>query len=208
MIVKKQQKRSRAEAIFAFGETELNYAFRYGASIHETVADYFEIAPARKFVAQRDWKKFQLGALVSMLGLTAMAVQIAFTGSPVLAALWLTPGLAVLALFVLRQNHFRVIEASGEPVWILDDRNSHDILSEIELRRRKRLAEIYGPLNLNNEPRLEIGKIEWLVVESVLSREEADRQIAHVAAWGTEKDAAAGIATAPAQMFSQEALAI
>ena len=80
--MQKQQKRSRAEATFAFGETELSYAFRYGASVHKTVADYFEITPARKFIAQHDWSAFRFGALVSLLGLTAMAAQTFISATP------------------------------------------------------------------------------------------------------------------------------
>ncbi len=211
--MQRQQKRSRAEATFAFGETELSYAFRYGASVHKTVADYFEIAPARKFIAQHDWSAFRFGALVSLLGLTAMAAQTFLSATPALAepplpVLWLAPGLVLLALFAFRPDHFRVFQASGSPVWIIEDSKSHDIIAEIELRRRNRLAEIYGPLNLCNEPHLEIGKIEWLFLESVLTREDADTQIAQVRAAIAEKAAAAEMPTAMPQMFAREAISL
>ena len=42
------------------------------------------------------------------------------------------------------------------------------------------VAELYGPLNLANDPQLEIRKIEWLVAQSILTREQADQQIAQV----------------------------
>ncbi|MEQ1783636.1 MAG: hypothetical protein ABMA14_19950 [Hyphomonadaceae bacterium] len=206
--MQEQQKRSRAEATFGFGETELSYAFRYGASVHETVADYFEIAPARKFITQHDWSAFRFGALVSLLGLTAMAAQTFITASPALGALWVTPGLVLLALFAFRPDHFRVFQASGNPVWIIEDNKSHAIIAEIDLRRRNRLAEIFGPLNLCNEPHLEIGKIEWLFLESVLTREEADNQIAQVKAAVAEKAATAEMPTAVPQMFAREAISL
>lgn len=208
MNVKKQQKRSRAEATYSFGETELSYSFRYGASVHKTVADYFEITPARKFISQRDWSNFRIGAVVTLLGLTALAAQTYLAGSPVLAMLWLTPGIIFLALFVFRPDHFRIFQAAGDPVWILEDSKSQGIIAEIELRRRNRLAEIYGPLNLSNEPRLEIGKIEWLVLESVFTRDEADTQIALIEASMAEKAATAEMSAKAPQIFGREALAI
>lgn len=206
--MKKQQKRSSAEVIYSFGETELSYSFAYGASVHRTVADYFEITPARKFVSQRDWSTFRIGALVSVLGLTALAAQTYLAGSPALAMLWLTPGFIFLALFAFRPDHFRIFQAAGDPVWILEDGKSQGIVAEIEVRRRNRLAEIYGPLNLCNEPRLEIAKIEWLVLESVITRDEADRQIAQVEASVAEKAARADMSANVTQIFAREALAV
>ena len=206
--MKKQQKRSCAEATYSFGETELSYSFRYGASVHKTVADYFEITPARKFISQRDWSTFRIGALVSVLGLTALAAQTYLAGSPALAMLWLTPGFIFLALFAFRPHHFRIFQAAGDPVWILEDGKSRGIIAELELRRRNRLTEVYGPLNLCNEPRLEIGKIEWLVRESVLSRDEADGQIGLVEASVAEKAATAEMSAVPQQILAREAPAV
>lgn len=206
--MQKQQKRSHAEATFAFGETELSYAFRYGASVHRTVADYFEITPARKFIAHHDWSAFRFGALVSLLGLTAMAGQTYISGASGPALLWLVPGLALLLNFAFRPDHFRVFQAAGDRLWIIEDRNAQNIIAEIDLRRRNRLAEIYGPLNLCNEPQLEIGKIEWLFLESVLTRSQADDQIAQVNATLAGKAAAAETPLGATQMFAREAISL
>lgn len=206
--MKKLQKRPNFEATFEFGETQLNYSLRYGSSVCKVVTDYFEIIPQRKFIARRDRSIFQLGAVVLLLGLTAMAAQTYLAGSPALATPWLAPGLALLLLFLFRPDHFRIFQACKDPLWIIEDRNSHDIISEIELRRRNRLAEIYGPLNLSNEPRLEIGKIDWLVLESVFTRDEADKQIAQIEASVAEKAVAAEMSANLPQIFAREALAI
>ena len=208
MIVNKQQKHAHSETSFVFGETELSYAFRYGASLHETVADYFEITPARKFIAQHDWSGFRFAALVALLGLTAAAAQTYIADASAPAMFWLAPGLALLLNFYFRPDHFRIFQAAGDRLWIIEDRNAQTIIAEIELRRRNRLAEVYGPLNLSNEPRLEIGKIEWLFLESVLTREEADTQIAQIEAAVAEKSAAAETPTALPQMFAREAISL
>ena len=208
MTVEKQQKRARAEATYAFGKTDLSYVFRYGASVHRIVADYFEITPARKFTSRRDWSQFQYAIAMAAVGLAAMAAQTILSGATPLSALWLMPCTAYFALFVLRPDHFRIFQAAGDPFWILEGRHSQDIIAEIELRRRNRLAEIYGPLSLANEPRLEIGKIEWLVEEFVMTREEADNQIASIHAHATEKTAAAKTTSEMPKFATQEALAI
>lgn len=206
--MEKQQKHARAEATYAFGKTDLNYEFRYGASVHRIVADYFEITPARKFTSRHDGSQLHYAIAMATVGLAAMAAQTFLSGATPLSALWLIPGVAYFALFAFRPDHFRIFQAAGDPVWILEDRHAHDIIGEIELRRRNRLAEIYGPLNLANDPRLEIGKIQWLVEESVLTREEADRQIAMVEASVAEKAAAAEVQTSLPGFSTAEAIAL
>ena len=206
--MKKIQKRSRAEATFAFGDAELTYSFRSGAVRHETVADYFDIKPARKFTSRRDWSQLQYGFTMAATGLAAMAAQAMLFGATPLSALWLAPGIALIVLFAVRQNHFRIFQAAGAPLWIIEDRQSSDLVAEIELRRRNRIADIYGPLNLANDPQLEIGKIEWLVVESVLTRDEADRQIGAIHAHIADRAAAAEEKTARPWAFPREAIAV
>ncbi len=206
--MKKQQTRTNIEATFEFGETELNYSLRYGSSVCDVVTDYFEIIPQRKFVARRDWSRFWFGALLTLVAAAAVAAQTYVNGAEAIAALWFVPGVAVLAGFVLFRNHFRVFEASGEPIWILEGSDASGIVAEIQLRRRDRIAQVYGPINMANEPELEINKIEWLVLESVFTRHEADQQIALVHAHLAEKAAAAQIQDAIPQIFAREALAI
>lgn len=209
VIVQKVQKRSRAKAAFSFGETELSYAFRYGASVHEITADYFQIQPARKFTSRHDWSQFHYGLALLATGLAAIAAQTFQSGATPVLALWLLPALVLLALFTFRKDHFRIFHAAQDPLWIVEDKHASGIIAEIELRRRDRLAEVYGPLSLANDPRLEINKIEWLVLESVFTRDEADRQIASIHAHLAEKAAAAAEQAADMpKNFAREAFAI
>ncbi|MEQ1784496.1 MAG: hypothetical protein ABMA14_24375, partial [Hyphomonadaceae bacterium] len=110
--------------------------------------------------------------------------------------------------FLFVRNHFRVFQASGEPIWIIEGSDSRDIIAEIELRRRDRIAQVYGTINYANEPELEFNKIEWLVLESVYTREQANDQIAILKAHIAEKAAAAGQQDEILLNFPREALAI
>jgi hypothetical protein len=206
--MRKQQTRANVEATFAFGETELNYSLRYGSSVREVVSDYFEIIPQRKFLSRRDWSKLWFGALLTLVAVAAVAAQTYVEGAQLLSALWFAPALVVLTGFVFVQDHFRVFSASGEPILILEGSDASAIIAEIQLRRRDRIAQVYGQINHANEPELEINKIEWLVLESVFTRDQADKQIAMVQAHVTEQAAAANAMDAMPQFFAREALAI
>lgn len=206
------QKRVRARASFDFGLTTLSYSFREGRELHQQVFDYFEIARGRRHIARRDWSRLQLGLLLTILGVCVLMTQAKFGGLTPWSPLWLAPGAALLAMFSFSQSHFLVFQAAGQPVWIVDDNRARDIVVEIDRRRRDRLAEIYAPLNLANEPYLEIRKIEWLVEESVLTRDQAEDQIAQVNAVVAARAVAAAAAAEAAEaethgMFAREAIA-
>lgn len=178
-IADQTQKRLHTRTSFSFGDTELTYAFEHFGSIQERVVDYFELArsTARSHTNLRDWSRFQLGGLLTIAGCFAIITQTRLAGFETAAMLWLAPGSLYLALFMFRRGHFLVMQGAGEPLWIIDDASRHAIVAELDLRRRERLRDIYGQLNLANEAYLEIRKIEWLVEESVFTRDQADDQI-------------------------------
>lgn len=175
--MRRMQKRLSTRTSFAFGETELTYTFAQGTLVKETSFDYLHLPRSRRHIALSDWSRFQLGLLLLIAGAIAIAVEARLSGFHPLELLWLAPGCLLLALFATRQAHFLIIEGGGEALWIIDDKACHEIVAEMDRRRRDRIADIYGHLNLANEAYLEIRKIEWLVTEAVLTRDEADEQI-------------------------------
>jgi hypothetical protein len=204
------QKRVSVRTQFAFGDTQLSYSMRFGASVHEIVADYFQIQRSRRHTARRDWSRFRSGAAFTLAGLTAMTAQLVILGASLWMALWLVPGLALIGAFVLVRGHYLELNADGDAFWIIDDKSTRAIVAEIDRRRRDQLAALYGHLNLANEPYLEIRKINWLVEESVFTREEADLQIDRLHAFAAAKTEAQAeqLSATGTGMFAREALAI
>jgi len=208
--VRYEQKRTSTRTEFGFGETELRYSFRHGPSVEETTFDYFAVSRGRKHTAIRDWSRFQLGALLALMGLIAIAAQSRMLGFELYTLAYLMPGAVLLGFFAFAQTHFVVMQAGGSPLWVIDDATGQSIIAEIDRRRRDRLADLYGALNLANEPYLEIRKIEWLVNESVLTRDEADFQIARVHAAAASKVASEDEAAEAElhSLFAREAIAV
>jgi hypothetical protein len=171
------QKRLSTLTLFAFGDTELTYSFEQHGSALESVVDYLHLSRSRHYTATRDWRRFQLGALLVIAGCLAIVAHARLAGFNPLAVICLAPGIIYLCLFMARQGHFLVAQGGDEQLWIIDDGSRRAIVAELDRRRRQRLLDIYGQLNLANEPYLEIRKIEWLVEESVLTRDQADDQI-------------------------------
>ena len=207
--MRRMQKRLSTRTSFAFGETELTYTLEQGPSVSETTLDYMHLPRSRRHIAMRDWSRFQLGSLLLIAGAIAIVAEARLMGFNPLELLWLAPGCLLLALFATRQAHFLIIEGGGEALWIIDDKACHGIVAEMDRRRRDRIADIYGHLNLANEAYLEIRKIEWLVTESVLTRDEADEQIRIVNGVAIARtEAAAEAKDAGARgLFEKEAIA-
>lgn len=208
--MRRTQKRLLTRTSFSFGDTELTYTFEHGKSVREVVVDYFRLSRSRRHTALRNWSRFQLGSLLVMAGSIAILAQTRLAGLDPLAALWLLPGAFYLSLFMLRQSHFLILEGAGDPLWVIDDKSRYAIVAELDRRRRERLSDIYGQLNLANEAYLEIRKIEWLVEESVLTRDQADDQIRLVNGVGIARAEAANEARQAGAlgMFEREAIAV
>jgi hypothetical protein len=206
--MKLTQKRVSARTAFTFGDDQLSYSMRFGSSVHAFVVDYFRVDRARRHTARHDWARFRSGVLFSLVGAAAMFAQSALTGPSQWLALWLVPGLILMSLFTFVRGHYVELRADGEALWVIDNGSTASIIAEIDRRRRDQLAEYYGPLNLANEPYLEIRKIEWLVEESVFTREEADLQIGRIHALAEAKADAVAQSHAAPGVFAREALAI
>ena len=172
-----QQKRVSTRTSFAFGKHEFTYGLRSRDGVRELAADYMHIGSRRSRVQRRDRSGLGHGALLLLIGAGMVWWQSRSGDFTPISLAWLAPGVILIALVLTRKISFTVIEVAGEPVHIIEDKRLPHIVAELETRRRQRVAELYGPLNLANDPQLEIRKIEWLVTQSILTREQADQQI-------------------------------
>ena len=175
-----KQKRVSTRTSFAFGKTEFTYGLRNREGARELAADYMHIGLGHSRIQRRDRSGLGLGAVLLLIGAAMVWWQTRAGDLSLLSLAWLAPGVMLVALVLTRKISFTVIEVAGNPVHIIEDKRLPHIVAELEARRRQRVAELYGPLNLANDPQLEIRKIEWLVAQSILTREQADQQIAQV----------------------------
>lgn len=204
------QKRLQTRTAFTFGETELTYSFEDRESRQEYVVDYFQLSRTRRHAARRDWSRLQFALVLAAAGATTILTQTLAIGFQPLALLWLSPSALYLALFLFRQTHFLVVQSPEHQLLVIDDRSRQAIVAELDRRRRERIADIYGNINLANEAYLEIRKIEWLVEEAVLTRDQADDQIRTVNGVAIARSAAAQDVRDSGRrtMFEREAIAV
>lgn len=175
-----KQRRISARTSFSFGPSEFTYGMRDRNSERQFAADYVSIAAERQRIKRGDRSGIGLSILILLIGFGIVAADVQLGRLTPWSALWALPGVLLTGFVLTRKVRFTVVKVAGGSMLIIEDRRLPKILAELEARRRARVAELYGPLNLANDPGLEIRKIEWLAGQSILTREQADHQIAQI----------------------------
>lgn len=171
------QKRMASNIRFEFGETEMKYWVRDNSGERDLTLDYATLPLATRRVFERNNWLRNIGLIWCLIG--AVSIGLAFANSSILSGsgIWLVVGAICLLLYRLTQTNYTVLDSENGSIWVMDDKQSQSILSELQSRRKKRLLEIYGEFNPNNDRDRELQKFDWLVKEKVLSREEANLRI-------------------------------
>lgn len=172
------QKRLANNIRFEFGETELKYWVRDNSGERDLTIDYANLPKSTRRVFERNNWIRNVGILWCLIGAVSIGLTVAGSGLLSGSGFWLFVGAACLIFYRLTQTNYTVLDSESGAIWIMDDKQSASILSEMQSRRKKRLLEIYGEFNPNNDRERELQKFDWLVKEQVLSREEANLRIA------------------------------
>ncbi len=174
------QKRLATNIKFEFGAADLHFWIRDNSGERDAVIDYSDIPVARRRVFDRNTWLRNVALLWCLLGVVQIAIAL-FAARPITgAAFWLVLGLVCLAAYRLSHSSYTVIDTDKGSIWILENKQSDQILEQLTERRKFRLKELYGSINPNNDPEREIQKFEWLVSEQALTRVDADRLISEV----------------------------
>lgn len=190
------QKRLGTRIDLDFAATELTCSIRDKSGERDFTTDYAEIATGKRRVFDnKDWFR-NVGVLWCIIGLASLGIDLYNNALGLWSGFWLVIGTGCLIYYAVSKSSFTLIDTQSGPIWILEDGQLQAIVSEIEKRRKERLYSLYGGIDLDADPNQEIGKIEWLVRQKVLTREEADRQIAQI------RSNAAGALPAPDKLIN------
>lgn len=180
VVLKFTQKRLGTNISFEFADTELTHAIRDKSGERDSTTDYAEIGLSKRRVFEtKEWYR-NVGILWCIIGLASVAFDLYNNNLGVLSGFWLVIGSGCLIYYFVTKTSYTVIDTEQGSLWVIEDKQQPQIVSEIEKRRKARLYDMYGALNLDNDADRELAKIEWLVKQKVLTRQEADLQIAQI----------------------------
>lgn len=180
LIVKFAQKRLGTNISFDFAATELTHTIHDKSGERDFTTDYAEIGLGKRRVFEnKEWFR-NVGALWCIIGVASIGIDIYNGTLGLWSGFWLVIGAGCLIYYFASKTAYTVIETQNGSLWVIEDKQQSQIVSEIEKRRKDRLYDLYGALNLDNDADQELAKIEWLVKQKVLTRAEADLQVAQI----------------------------
>lgn len=177
-----RQKRMATTTEFSFDERSLHYVVEDNSGRIEFEIDYAEIPFKRRQVFQRNNWLRNVGLIWCVIGAFELGLALAGGGALSGKGFWILIGIGCLAVYRATWTAYTVFDTREGSIWVIRNAQHDEIVGLIESRRRERILTAFGRLDLDNDPEREVQKIEWLVREKVLARDEADRQILEVRA--------------------------
>ncbi len=168
-----QQKRLSRKHTFTFNDQLLNFSFEERSGSADFDVAYGDIPKKSAIQLEENTWLRNVGYLWCVLGVIGLIISSNTT-------IWLVLGLGCLAWNYTFKIKHTVIKTNQGEIWIMHDKKHDEILREISDRRKQQLLQLFGAININNDPQKEINKFMWLLEQEVISKEEADAKIAQL----------------------------
>ena len=165
------QKRLSEKHVFTFNKDKVNFAYqdRTGSGdIDVTYADIPKKTSVR--ITENTWLR-NVGWIWCVIGVLGLILQQKFV-------FWLFVGIGCLIWSHFTKKKYTVLNTDKGAIWVMQDKNHDEIISELHDRRKLQLLDWYGEVNPENELANEIRKFNWLAEEGVISQTEAEQKIA------------------------------
>lgn len=173
------QRRFTNRTEFEFGDESLEYSVRDSNGRRAFTLDYLDFKRGSGTLEERNAWWRNAGILWVAIGVVQMLVW--YSQSGVLrSSFWFLLGVVCLGVYRLSSATYSVHDTPEGRIFVLRDRKHDRILEELDARRRHRLKDLHGEVNLTNGPDHEVAKFKWLADQGAITKEERDQKIAEV----------------------------
>ena len=172
-----QKKRSNKHT-FTFEDNYFNFAYEDKTGSGDADMNYADFPQKSSIkIEQNEWLR-NVGYLWCALGVFQLGYAIFSDASISGKGFWIVLGLACIAWAHFSKVKYSIFQAEHGSIYVIQDKKHDDIVSELNIRRKKQLLNWYGEVNPENELENEIGKFKWLVEQSIITKEESEQKIA------------------------------
>lgn len=180
----KLKQRHFADSVeFEFGDDEFDYTIKSSGSKKRFSVDYMRFDPEviEEIEQANTWWR-NAGVAWVVIGVFLTGLRYA-NGGELSLSFWLYLGIVCLAVYRLGRTSFlsHAIEGGGRILLIKDGR-APAILEELTERRRTRLAKVFGEVDPDEDPEVEVAKLKWLEGQGALSSEDVAAKISEIRA--------------------------
>jgi hypothetical protein len=168
------QKRFPVQLDFRFEDETLHYAYADTSGGHAFSVAYEDVAtdPAvhGHVTVKLDW--YQHMAVV-MAALALVQVFFGFLPNGLMSAVTLAAAAGLLyGIYRLSTRDYTVMRSDVGTIFVLKDDHQHEILEELDARRKARLRLRFAEIDFSNDLTIELQKFGWLLQQGVISKEE------------------------------------
>jgi len=163
------QKKFSNKTRFEFGEGSLKYTLKEKGGSRTFSVEYGSIPASYGELEERNEWYRNVGGIWIAIGIIIVGSRYLDTGQ-VSGSLWLTLGLACMAVYWVARTKYTTIDTPGGRLFVIAEAKHDEILREIDNRRKQQLLSWYGSIDYENDPAKELGKFKWLLDQDVITR--------------------------------------
>ncbi|MGF1725540.1 hypothetical protein [Photobacterium nomapromontoriensis] len=172
--MKFKQKKWSNKINFNLNETFFEYYEESEFSSETINISYDEILPLSRAIKSVDKNLlFMIGTIsFFVVSLAQFTIFMAWKGEPKMTML----SVSIVLYFMFRhtRTEFTVLCTDRYNVKVMKDKHHDEIISELYKRRKNALRSKYFEIDMNNGIEEEISKIDWLLENEIIDKEEYD----------------------------------
>ena len=165
------QSRFSNKTKFIFGDDSLIYTLKDMGGRQSFSVPYISILKDRSELEERNPWFRNVGLLWVLIGIIQTLYVYHGAGGPILS-IWLILGMVCLAIYWVATTRYTVLNTERGSIYVILDKKHEEVLQELSSRRKAQLRNLYGAINLQNDPAVEMNKFRWLLQEGAISDEE------------------------------------
>lgn len=175
-----KQKKFSNHHTYTFESEYVNFAYKDKSGSGDFDFNYADFPEKSSItIEQNEWLR-NVGILWCLLGCYRIGSAV-YSGSSLSGTgLWLVLGVICLIWFALTKVKYSVFKTERGNVFVIQDKNHENIVSELNKRKKDQLLAWYGAVNPENDKENEIEKFRWLEQQNVMTNDEAEKKIAEV----------------------------
>ncbi|WP_213997923.1 hypothetical protein [Arsukibacterium sp.] len=181
------QKKNSNKHTFTFQDEHFNFAYEDKSGSGDTDFSYADFPKKSSIqIEQNEWLR-NVGYLWIALGIFQLGYALYSNASLSGKGFWILLGAVCVSWAYFSKVKYTVFRTESGNVFVIQDKQHDQIISEINSRKKSQLLNLYGDVNPENSLENEINKFKWLAAEAIITQDESQKKIAQAQLMANDK---------------------
>lgn len=168
-----RQSRFSNKTTFVFGDEAFKYTLKDTTGQQSFSVPYTYIPTDKNELEERNPWFRNVGLFWVLIGVVQFTYGLFETGA-LIPSIWLILGLVCFAIYRIASTRYTVLNTKRGSIFVIRDGKHEEILHELAIRRKTQLRTLYGVIDYDNDPSVEMNKFRWLFQEGVITKQELE----------------------------------